>query len=530
MKLSYIASTYPTPEFPYFGARIAVSEFDTELKVTRAELNGVWDRDVWVFIDGECNRKEIMCPAAYTELRVRTDWTCGQEFNLKLEFSDGTTETIDFTAHGAGSRPLPEFGYYAGVVLTNPSDIDRVKEPVRQPMGVYADRITDPYKEVRVVEIDPATGVMTEIPSQITNVSLWDEFADEHCQPTCNFDVVFLASVKAFEKRVYLVFYGNPNAEKPVYETALKMTGEGYDRFVENEYYKVKFHELSGGIDEVTVKQGLNLTFAHHLETNGSMDWSPDIYAPPTPWNHTSDWDPPENIEYEVGPVFITIRRWGFMPMYEDVRVSVTYEFYADYRPIIVASTMELTKDRDIISLRGGEVVINRELATEVAWRNMDGTVTQVNADDLPRHPTMGQRLPATTPWTAFLNSEKEAALGVSYIEAPSICTEGGVPRLDSHLYVHVGFWIYIARPLMYTFVGNNPQRVMRANKNTIHYEKRAWHPMRIQTNREDAWDAMEDATNALKLPLQRQVFLDTDNRVPTEWIPPFLLAEFIEI
>jgi len=239
---------------------------------------------------------------------------------------------------------------------------------------------------------------------------------------------------------------------------------------------------------------------------------------------------PPENIEYEVGPVFITIRRWGFMPMYEDVRVSVTYEFYADYRPILVSSTMELTKNRDIISLRGGEVVINRELANEVAWRNMDGTVTWVNADDLPRHPTMGQRLPSTTPWTVLLNSEKEAGLGVSYIEYPSVCTEGGVPRVDSHLYVHVGFWIYIARPLLYTFVGNNPQRVMRANAGTIHYEKRAWHPMRIQTNKDDAWDQMEDATNALKLPLQRQVFLDTDNRVPTEWIPPFLLAEFIEI
>ena len=79
MKLTYLASTYPTPEFPYFGARIAVSEFESELKVARAELNGEWDRDVWVFIDGECNRKEIMDPYGYTELRVRTDWTCGKE-------------------------------------------------------------------------------------------------------------------------------------------------------------------------------------------------------------------------------------------------------------------------------------------------------------------------------------------------------------------------------------------------------------------------------------------------------------------
>lgn len=530
MKLTYIASTYPTPEFPFFGARIAVEEVTADVKVERAELNGVWDRDVWAFNDGECDRKEVLYAGSYNELRIRTDWTAGQEMTLKLNFNDGTEETVSFTANGEGSRPLPEFKYYAGVVITNPSKIDRVHEPVRQPMAVYADRISDPYKEVRVVEIQPETGAMKEIPFQITNVSAWTEFADEHCQPTANFDVIFMASVKAFDKRVYLVFYGNPDAEKPVYESALKITGEGLKRTIENEYYAINLHDLSGGIDEVTVKQGVNQTFAHHLETNGTMNWSPDIYAPPTPWNHISDWDPPENWEFEVGPVCITMRRWGTMPMYDDVRISVTYEFYEGYRPILVTTTMELTKDRDIIALRGGEVVINRELANEIAWRNMDGSIDLVHADDLPRHPTMGKRLPATTPWVALLNSEKEAALGVSYIDYSSICTEGGVPRLDSHLYVHVGFWIYVARPLLYTFVGNNPQRVMRAKAGTLHYEKQAWHPMHIQTFRDDAFEELEDATEALKLPLQRQVYLDTDNRVPTEWIPPFLLAEFIEI
>lgn len=530
MKLSFISSVYPTADFPFFGARIAVSEFDGELKIDRAELNGVWNRDIWVFVDGEHNRKETIDPYAYTELRVRTDWKGGEEMTLTLKFSDETEASVSFTNPCCGGWFLPEFKYCAGVVLSNGSDVDRVNEPIHQPMAVYADRIADPEKEVRVVEICEETGCMREIPSQISNVSEWKEFADEHCQPTRNFDVTFQATVKAYDKRVYLVFYGNPDAEKPVYKTALKMTGEGLKRTIENEYYVVRLHDLSGGIDEVTVKQGVNQTFAHHLETNGTMNWSPDIYAPPTPWNHISDWDPPENWEFEEGPVCITMRRWGTMPMYDDVKISVTYNFYAGYRPIVVTSTMQLTQDRDIIALRGGEIVINRELANEIAWRNLDGTVDHVHADDLPRHPTRGKYLPAKTPWVALLNSEKEAALGVAYVENSSICTEGGVPRLDEHLYVHVGFWIYVARPLLYTFVGNNPQRVMRAKANTMHYEKQAWLPMQIHTEREDAFDAIEDATAALKNPMQAQVVLDTDNRVPTEWIPPFLLAEFIEI
>lgn len=532
MELKFVAHTYPTPEFPYFGARLAVSGLSSDDTVSRCTVNDAWVRDVFVFNYGEhCRDGLLRAGAEYVELRVRTDARAGDRPVISVALASGDAAAVECPAVAdTDAWPLPAWKYCAAVVLDNPSAVDRRAEPVHQAMALYLDRLSDPVREVRVLAVCPDSGRMTEIPSQVYHVSKWDGFADEHCQPTMNFDVAFLASVRAFSKAVYLVFYGNSAAAKPEYTTDLSISGEGLARTIENEFYKITLHGPSGSIDEITVKQGVNQTFAHHLETNGSMNWNPDIYAPPTPWNHISDWDPPENYEFEIGPVFVCLKRWGVMPMYEDVLCSVTYTFYASYRPVIVASTMELTKDRDVIALRNGEVVMNRDLAEEVAWRNMDGTVTTSYIGELPRHPIMGKRLPATTPWVAVYNRDKEAALAISYIENSNIRRDHGIERIDQHLYVHIGPWIYIARPLLYTFVGNNPQRVMHAFGNTLHYEKMAWNPMRLHFRRDDAFDEIEDVTQALRLPLQTCVFLDTDERVPTEWIPPILLAEFDEL
>ena len=160
----------------------------------------------------------------------------------------------------------------------------------------------------------------------------------------------------------------------------------------------------------------------------------------------------------------------------------------------------------------------------------MDGTVTTSYIQDLPRHPIRGKYLPAATPWIAVYDRKSEACLGISYIETSAIRRDHGLPRVDAHIYIHIGPWIYVARPLLYTFVGNNPQRVMHAYGNTLYYEKMAWNPMRLHINSDSAFDELEDTTENLRVPVQTQVFLDTDVRVPTEWIPPILLAEFEEL
>ena len=54
------------------------------------------------------------------------------------------------------------------------------------------------------------------------------------------------------------------------------------------------------------------------VETNGAVQWDPDVYAPPHTWVHASDWEAPEH-EIVCGPVFCMFRRWAPLPHLADV-------------------------------------------------------------------------------------------------------------------------------------------------------------------------------------------------------------------
>ena len=70
----------------------------------------------------------------------------------------------------------------------------------------------------------------------------------------------------------------------------------------------------------------------------------------------------------------------------------------------------------------------------------------------------------------------------------------------------------------------------MRAYGNTLNYEKLAWLPFRLDEEIDNSFEAMEAAKIALKSPLATEAVLDTDERVPTYWVPPILLEEFEEL
>jgi hypothetical protein len=533
-EVKFVRDTFPTAAFPFYGTMLQVTGLEENCRIERIEVNGQWVRDYYIFCDGQKNEKyELLAGAGSVAVYVSTDWTTGDSIEIAIRLKgDGEAQaelvSNAHTAAGQGGYWDKSYQYYACVIVYNDTGYPRSNEPVHQPMAVYADRVTDPLKEVRVVHVDRA-GVHTEIPSQVYDVHIWEQFSDIHCQPTCNFDVAFFTGVDAHSTGTYLVFYGNAEARAAKYETDLKVSGEGFALHIENEYYAVNLHDVSGSIFDVAIKQGVNQVFAHGLETNGTVNWNPDIYAPPVPWNHISDWAPPQEYAVIRGTVFCMVKRWGTMPMYDDVLCSVTYIFYAGYKPIIIETTMELTKSRGVLALRNGEIVVNKELADGVAWKNIDGTVQSSPILDLPRHPTCGKYLHRNTPWVALFNRNLKAAIGVVYIEDVNIRKDGGLTRADPHIYIHHGPWIYVARPILYTFVGNNPQRVMHAHGNTINYEKLAWLPFAMGTG-EDAFEPIESANAHLRSPLNRRVFLDTDKRAPMEWIPPILLEEFEEI
>jgi len=73
---------------------------------------------------------------------------------------------------------------------------------------------------------------------------------------------------------------------------------------------------------------------------------------------------------------------------------------------------IDVTEDMDVVALRNGEIVLNRNVVREFAWKKADGDIGSVVITDRPRHPTRGMDLHIATPWFAFYNREIPCALG----------------------------------------------------------------------------------------------------------------------
>jgi hypothetical protein len=209
----------------------------------------------------------------------------------------------------------------------------------------------------------------------------------------------------------------------------------------------------------------------------------------------------------------------------------MTYIFYAHNPYIVVTSTLDVQKDIDVVALRNGEIVLNHNVVREFAWKKSTGEISSVVIKERPRHPTRGLDIEAVTPWFAWYNREIGAAFGIVDLELAHMRRSEGLSRVEQpYRYMHWGPWTYCARPLIYTFVSNNPQRVIRAPGGSTYYEKMAFLPFRLGSNEASRFEAIERRQQTLSHPLDIRVVLDTDERVPEEWVPPILVEEFEEM
>lgn len=537
MKLEKIKFGYPTPEAPYYHLKLRLDERPAcEMTLEEVRVNGERCRDFAASSNG-CKLVPARWLAdAVCEMYIRLDWQKGETFDIAVDLKgEKGCKTLEgsFTAEEENGYWNKAWRYYASHVLKETSGRDRVQEPVHVVLGLYMDRIQNPEAEIRVVEINPVDGSGTEIRSQVYSSTTWDKWQNINCQPTTTVQVAFLADVPAGSEKVFLIFYGNPAAKKPEYTTDLQMSGQGYGLRVENAFYTVNLHKESGSIDEIIPKNRPDLVYCHHLETNGALQWNPGIYAPPKTWMHASDWVYPSNFTVIAGPIFIMIKRNNPIVDYEEVDCSLTYLFYSNNPGITVESNIDVTEDLDVVALRNGSVVLNKETTGDFVWKDVDHRVKNVHIMDLPRHPVKGMVFDARTPWFAFYNRNEGNALGVLNLEFSGIRREGGLIEWEPYYYLHWGPWFYVSRPIIYTFTSNNPQRVMHMTAGTSFHERYQLMPFEVEKGESeyDRFDALENAYALASEPLSKTAAkFDTDARVPDEWVPPILVSHFEEM
>jgi hypothetical protein len=183
-----VTCSFPTPEHPCYHARLLLeTPGQNDCQVQRVEANGKWVRDFWVYNDDTYHKDKTFLADAKSSIVVRHDWQNGSANHLQIKATvkggGEITLSTEFTAPDYGGYWNPAWKYYASVVLTENHGWPRLGEPVHITLGLYADRFTDPEREIRVVEVDPESGAYTEVPCQVYGSSTWDSMKDERCQP-----------------------------------------------------------------------------------------------------------------------------------------------------------------------------------------------------------------------------------------------------------------------------------------------------------------------------------------------------------
>ena len=275
---------------------------------------------------------------------------------------------------------------------------------------------------------------------------------------------------------------------------------------------EVTLHPQSGCFDQVTLKSMPDFPLFHRKETNGAIHWNPEIYAPPQPWTHTSDWKPAPNISSFSGPVLANATFWGPLRDIPQVDASVRYEFFPNRPYFTSATSLRINETLQSIALRNAEIVFKRELMTHASWYDVmrDSIVTYdvKNMTDLT-----DLKMEADIPWIAFYN--KENGLGFAGIQIDY--SNGGLendPRLlNPYFYITTGPWVYWARALSLSFLASNMQQMIPVMKGNFFAEKWAYLVYKI----DDPAKPFEKILYWRKMvtnPLRVQLVEEVDDRV----------------
>lgn len=272
--------------------------------------------------------------------------------------------------------------YYKVVSLEEKVGIQRKAEPVEVLLSFQAAQTASLAREIRVAEIKD--GLLTEVISQV--FSEIRRGAEKICK------LLFLADNQGREKRNYIVFYGNPDAELPNYQSDLKVTGEGYGLDIENEFFTAYLSKQTGQLARMILKREHGLEIYSGGQGHGEpagIDWAHDYVSEDGLQKmRISLWDKCPDFEVVRGPICTIIRRWGFPyspvhPLFSPARMimDIEYRFYAGLPYFHKFGHMTAVKQFAPAALRDDEWVITGQSFTDKMWM---GTDEKIKFGDVP--------------------------------------------------------------------------------------------------------------------------------------------------
>jgi metal-sulfur cluster biosynthetic enzyme len=262
------------------------------------------------------------------------------------------------------------------VALYETVGIARTNEPVELSVAFAVDQATDVTREVRVARWDASLRQLREVRSQVFGETR--QGRETRCR------LVFLADVDAHESAHYLIFCGNPHAERPDYESDLRVAGEGYGLDIANAHYLARLSRQTGQLERLTYAREHGLELFAGGKGHGEppdIDWGHD-YVDQGHFQklRMRNWPRCPNYEVTRGPLCVQVRRWGFPysplhPLFTPSRMhmDITYTFYAAQPYFLKQGRMEMVQDFPIEAMRDDEWVFSGYSFTDTVWMDKTG-------------------------------------------------------------------------------------------------------------------------------------------------------------
>ncbi len=526
---------YQTPSIthPFWSVRLSGLKAPIDGKLRYVFVNDRREKEFIISSGGRERYLRELKQNEQFELLVRCHWQAGDIPVIRFAMTQGRSHisaTGEFTCH-----PAPAIGEYwnnawpycESIIVRETSGHPQPIAPVHVGIRLHQQTVCDDLRDLRLVEFNFTDNTSTDIPFQIIRTDVWNEpdlikREPYRYQPTVFIELAFLTQLKSYEEKIYLLFHGNNRAEKPEFDSSLNVRylSDGSVE-VENEFYSVKLHPHSNMIDEVHIKQA-GKTLYHHLEREGTIHWNPGIYSPPRPWVHTNDWQNPHKYFSDAGPVCFVAKTWGTMPEeIDEVKVAVTYIFYANSPLIFVKTFVRVDEDISTQSLRNGEFVFDRKLIDTFAYRDFNGELKEIELDSARPHPGHGAVIAPDTPWMLYYHKQNKIGFAQINVSFGSDCYGKNLTTSeDPYIYLAVGPWVYAARTLAYSYGSKLPNSTTIIPRNNFYWETAVLKPLRVK---EDVYDELDSLSSSVRKTPWAHIHNQPLKQTPDRFVMPLL-------
>jgi hypothetical protein len=290
-------------------------------------------------------------------------------------------------------------------------------------------------RDVRVILKKDWNQLDREIPSQVYQVSQHGGVT------TCR--VAFTMDVPAQDAQRVGVYYDNPAAAPPAYQSPLDVRGNGLGYIVKTPHYTVETDPATGQIKTIDGRFSVPssdarfIRYTDLLQEGAAVTFAVEDGRDVGPARASAaKWTEPEIVEDVRGPVFFKQTRRGKL-MYPGCQrpelcpdLDICYKFFAHQPYFLVYTRLSFPADTKVFAIYTGMLAVNRARYTHYTFRPVSANLPDTDMEemghilvdpahtaDLPHGSAFSDLLPYDLAWHAFINVKHGSAHAISCIQ-----------------------------------------------------------------------------------------------------------------